>query len=86
LGNLLSKSKKEVSYTQFTRIIILPKKKEVRRKGVKKDIVIYTTEKEIDKMIANTQITQTKAKAQSESDKKKRSVCEGCASSRMSVL
>jgi len=29
----------------------------VRREGVKKDIVVYATEKEIDKMIANVQIT-----------------------------
>ena len=38
-------------------IISLEKEEEVRREGVKKDMVVYTTEEEIDKMIANAQIT-----------------------------
>ena len=58
LGDLLAESEKEVSYVQFIGIIISPeKKKEVRREGVKKDTVVHHTEKEIDKIIANAQIT-----------------------------
>jgi len=54
---MLTESKKEVSHIQSIEIIISPEKEEkVRRKGVKKDIVVYTIEKNIDKMIANVQI------------------------------
>jgi len=58
LGDLLAESEKEVSHVQSIGIIISPKKEEkVKRKGVKKDIVVHTTEEEIDKMIADVQIT-----------------------------
>jgi len=57
LGDLLAESEKEVSQAWSIGIIISPKKEEVRREGVKKDMVVHTTEKEIDKMIADAQIT-----------------------------
>jgi len=57
-GDLLAESKKEVSQAWSIGIIISPEKEEeVRREGVKKDMVVHATEEEINKMIANAQIT-----------------------------
>jgi len=86
-GDLLAESEKEVSHAWSIGIIISPKKEEeVRREGVKKDTVVHATEKEIDKMIADVQITPKQKQAQSESDTEKESIRGGCASSKMSIL
>jgi len=56
-GDSLAESEKEVSQARSIGIIISPEEEEVKREGVKKDTVVHATEKEIDKMIADAQIT-----------------------------
>ena len=57
-GDSLAESEKEVSQARSIGIIISPEEEEeVRREGVKKDTVVHATEEEIDKMIADAQIT-----------------------------